>query len=239
MNYAMGVFGCAQKARKAFLTEKWDFYCIFILGKLCLLRPPTLHGHAMNPATEAGNRQPKATSRSDDERIKLYVVSVTKFVLLYALTAGGYIFYWSYRNWASCKALTGSPIAPLLRAALWPFFILPLFDKVQNGLDKTGRSYFWQPQTRGLLIMLLVMLSVLVTTSVTRPSDLAFVFIANTALIASCCAMFVEAQRAINTLAGDPLGSHNNAFSCSNIVWMVMGVLYMTVITYVFFMLEG
>ena len=123
-----------------------------------------MHGQAMNPATEAGNRLSNTPSQCDDQRINLYVVSVSKFLLLYGFTAGGYMVYWSYRNWASYKAETGAPIAPLLRAALWPFFILPLFEVVQNGLDRTGRCYFWQPETRGLLIMLLVMFSVLVST---------------------------------------------------------------------------
>lgn len=192
----------------------------------------------MTPATAAEQRLSSNQSHSHHERNRLYVVSVTKFLLLYALTAGGYIVYWSYRNWASYKALSGESITPVIRAVLWPFFILPLFDKVQSGLDKTGRCYFWQPETRGLLIMLLVMLSVLVTTCFTQPSDTLFVFMTDTALIAACCAMFVEAQRAINMLGGDPQGRRNSALSCSNIVWMVFGVLCLTIIAYAVFMLE-
>ena len=186
----------------------------------------------MNPATEAGNRLSKTTLSCDDKRINLYVVSVSKFLLLYGFTAGGYMVYWSYRNWASYKAEPGAPIAPLLRAALWPFFILPLFEVVQNGLDRTGRCYIWQPETRGLLIMLLVMFSVLVSTFFTRPSDEAYVLFANVALITVCCAMLVAAQRAINTLAGDPQGSHNKALNGINIAWMVVGALLMVAAVY-------
>ena len=72
-----------------------------------------------------------------------------------------------------------------------------------------------------------------------RPTDTVFVFVANVVLIASCCAMFVEAQRAINMLGGDPQGSHNSAFTCSNVVWMVVGVLYMAFVAYLVFMFEG
>lgn len=193
----------------------------------------------MNPATAADGTLVDKKSRPDDERSTLYVVSVTKFILLYALTAGGYVFYWSYRNWASYKEVSGAPIMPVMRAVFWPFFILSLFDKVQNGLDMTGRSYFWHPETRGLLIMLLVMFAVLVSLFFNRPTDTVFVFVANVVLIASCCAMFVEAQRAINMLGGDPQGSHNSAFTCSNVVWMVVGVLYMVFVAYLVFMFEG
>ena len=193
----------------------------------------------MNPATEAGNRLSKTTPWCDDKRINLYVVSVRKFLLLYGLTAGGYMVYWSYRNWASYKAETGAPIAPLLRAALWPFFILPLFEVVQNGLDRTGRCYFWQPETRGLLIMLLVMFSVLVSTLFTRPSDAVYVLFTNAVLIAGCCAMLVAAQRAINILAGDPQGSVNKALSYANFAWMVAGTLLMAIVAYMECTIQG
>lgn len=187
----------------------------------------------MNPATEAGNRLSKTTLSCDDKRIDLYVVSVSKFLLLYGLTAGGYMVYWSYRNWASYKAVTGVQITPVMRAALWPFFILPLFEAVQNGLDRTGRCFFWQPETRGLLIMLLVMFSVLVSTLFTRPSDAVYVLFTNAVLIAGCCAMLVAAQRAINMLAGDPQGSVNKALSYANFAWMVAGTLLMAIVAYI------
>lgn len=194
-----------------------------------------MHGQAMNPATEAGNRLSNTPSQCDDQRINLYVVSVSKFLLLYGFTAGGYMVYWSYRNWASYKAVSGASITPGVRGVLWPFFILPLFEVVQNGLDRSGRYYFWQPETRGLVIMGLVMFSVLVNTFFTRPSDEAYVLFANVALIAVCCAMLVAAQRAINTLAGDPQGSLNKALNGINIAWMVVGALLMAAVAYVAF----
>ena len=193
----------------------------------------------MNPATEAGNRLSNTRLWCDDKRINLYVVSVSKFLLLYGFTAGGYMVYWSYRNWASYKAVTGVRITPMLRAVLWPFFILPLFGVVQNGLDRTERCYFWRPDTRGLVIMLLVMFSVLVSTFFTRPSDSVFVFFANMALIAGCCAMLVAAQRAINVLAGDPHGGGNKALSCANLAWMVVGTLSMAIVVYIEFTSQG
>ena len=186
----------------------------------------------MTPETEAGNRLSKTALRFDDQRINLYVVSVSKFLLMYALTAGGYMVYWSYRNWASYKTVTGAPITPLIRAVLWPFFILPLFEVVQNGLDRTGRCYFWQPETRGLVIMLLVMFSVLVSTFFSQPSNAVYVLFANATLIAACCAMLVAAQRAINMLAGDAQGSLNKTLGCANFAWMVAGTLLMVIVVF-------
>ena len=47
--------------------------------------------------------------------------------------------------------------------------------------------------------------------------------------------MLVAAQRAINTLAGDPQGSHNKALNGINIAWMVVGALLMAAVAYVAF----
>ena len=187
----------------------------------------------------AGHKLLNRKKQPAGERNKLYIVSVTKFVLLFALTAGGYIFYWSYRNWAFYKQATGLPITPVARGLFWPFFILPLFDKVQTSLDRRECPYIWHPETRGLLIMLMVMISVLVSTFFNRPSDTLFVFVANTLLITGCCAMFIEAQRAINVLGGDPQGSTNSTLSRTNMLWMVVGVLFMVIVTYAGFMIEN
>ena len=87
--------------------------------------------------------------------------------------------------------------------------------------------------------MFLVMLSVLVSMFFNRPTDTVFVLYANLVLIACGAGMFVEAQRAINVLSGDPNGRCNSALSGTNIVWMAIGVLYMSLIVYAVFMLQG
>ena len=193
----------------------------------------------MNPLTATGCTLLDKRALPDDEQSGLYIVSVTKFLLLYALTAGGYMFYWSYRNWAAYKELTGAPITPLIRSVFWPFFILCLFEKVQNGLDMKGRTYFWHHETRGLLIMFLVMLSVLLSLFFNRPSDTVFVLFANLVLIACGAGMFVEAQRAINVLSDDPNGRCNSALSGTNVVWMAVGVLYMALVVYAVCIVES
>ncbi|MGO2450571.1 hypothetical protein [Pseudomonas taetrolens] len=164
---------------------------------------------------------------SDDAKNALYVVSISKFVWLYVLTGSGYIFYWSYRNWASYRAATGVDIMPIMRGVFWPFFILSLFEKVQNGLETAGRSCQWYPEARGLLIMLLVLISVLLNPFFSPPSGTLFVFIADMVLIAAGTGLFVGAQRAINLLHDDPQGRSNSVLSVGNLVWMVLGGLHL------------
>lgn len=162
----------------------------------------------------------------------LYVVSVTKFVVLYLLTGGGYIVYWSYRNWASYKERVGADIFPLVRAVLWPFFILELFDKIQNGLELAGRPCRWHPEPRALLIMLMVMISTLFAMFFDSPVDAGVVFIANTLLITLSVFLFVGAQRAINLLANDSQGCSNCNFSVGNVFWALFGAVSVALLAY-------
>lgn len=163
---------------------------------------------------------------------ELYVVSVTKFVVLYLLTGGGYIVYWSYRNWATYKERVGADILPLVRAVLWPFFILDLFDKIQNGLELAGWQCRWHPEPRALLIMLMVMISTLFAMFFDSPDDAGVVFIANALLITVSVFLFVGAQRAINLLAADSLGCSNCSFSVSNVVWALIGVVSVVLLAF-------
>ena len=156
---------------------------------------------------------------------ELYVVSVTKFVVLYLLTGGGYIVYWSYRNWATYKERVGADIFPLVRAVLWPFFILELFDKIQNGLDLAGKPCRWHPEPRALLIMLMVMISTLFAMFFDDPQDAGVVFIANAVLITVSVFLFVGSQRAINLLANDRLGGSNCNFNVGNVFWALAGAV--------------
>lgn len=136
----------------------------------------------------------------DNRRFTLYAVTISRFMLLYLLTCGGYLFYWSYRNWASYKAATGDNIRPVVRGVLWPFYILALFEWVQSGLDKAGSFHRWYPETRGLLIMVAFALSALIVLFFDRPSDTVFVWATNAVLIIGSVLLFLGAQRAINLL---------------------------------------
>ncbi|KQB51618.1 hypothetical protein AQS70_04805 [Pseudomonas endophytica] len=142
----------------------------------------------------------KPTTATIGSPSELYTVSIPKFVLLYLMTGGGFLFYWSYRNWAFYKKTDGVSITPVMRGLFWPFFTLELFEKIQSGLDKARQPLCWHPESRALLIMLLVMLSVLLLTFFDRPLDRLFICAANIVLFICIGCLFIGAQRAINVL---------------------------------------
>jgi len=180
----------------------------------------------------------KPTTATDGRPRVLYIVSIHKFVLLYLMTGGGYLFYWSYLNWMSYKKASGVAITPMARGLFWPFCILSLFEKVQHELDRQGLSCRWHPEIRGLLIMLMVMTSVLTFTFFSRPLDTPYVLLANGVLILSSVCLFIGAQRAINLLSGDPTGRGNCSFSLANLAWMGAVSFGLVLVTYRAFVLD-
>lgn len=97
------IWACLVGFEKVLLHKK-QIFTAFLYWAICVYCSlPFMHGQAMNPATEAGNRLSNTPSQCDDKRINLYVVSVSKFLLLYGFTAGGYMVYWSYRNQGPTK----------------------------------------------------------------------------------------------------------------------------------------
>ncbi|MBO6279251.1 MAG: hypothetical protein J6N20_17815 [Pseudomonas sp.] len=181
----------------------------------------------------------KPSTATDLSPNGLYTVAIPKFLMLYLLTGGGYLFYWSYRNWAAYKQATGAMITPVIRGLFWPFFILELFDNVQTSLGMKEAPCQRNLEARALLIMLLVMLSVLLLTFFDRPSDATGVYLLDGALIAGSGFLFLEAQRAINVLGSDPQGRGNRRLSGKNVAWMSVGVLCLLRVTYGVFVSAG
>lgn len=159
----------------------------------------------------------------------LYVVSINKFLILFVITIGGYAVYWSYRNWVFYRDARGAEVTPFMRGIFWPFFIMPLFERINAGLQTTGEVYRWYPTLRGVSLIGVTVLSFIAPLFLDAPADprLAFAISATTLAVTTTC--FIGAQRAINRLAGDPEGTSNREFTTANIVWIILGGVYWVV----------
>lgn len=159
----------------------------------------------------------------------LYVVSINKCLILFVITIGGYAMYWSYRNWVFYRDARGAEITPLMRGIFWPFFIMPLFERINAGLQTTGEVCRWYPTLRGVSLIGVTVLSFIAPFFLDGPADprLAFAISASTLAVTTYC--FIGAQRAINRLAGDPEGTSNREFTTANILWIMLGGVYWVV----------
>lgn len=161
---------------------------------------------------------------------KLYAVSVSKFLMLFVSTIGGYTIYWVYRNWAFYRNASGADVTPVMRGLFWQFFIISLFDRIKVGLEMAGEACRWCPVTRGVLIILMSLTPFLTPFIFNLPSTLKFVFLIDVTTLAIAAYLFVGAQRAINRLAGDPDGISNSEFTIANILWIMGGGVYWVVV---------
>lgn len=162
-------------------------------------------------------------------RDKLYAVSVSKFLMLFVSTLGGYAIYWAYRNWAFYRDARGADVTPVMRGLFWQFFIISLFDRVKVGLEMAGEVCRWYPVTRGVLIILMNLTPLVSSFIFYSPSMFRFVFLIDVIALAIAAYLFVGAQRAINRLAGDPDGTSNSEFTIANILWIMGGGVYWVV----------
>ena len=160
----------------------------------------------------------------------LYVVSLTKFLILFVITIGGYAMYWSYRNWVFYRDARGAEVTPFMRGIFWPFFIMPLFERINAGLQTTGEVCRWYPTLRGVSLIGVTVLSFIAPFFLDAPADTRLAFAIDVTTLAVTTYCFIGAQRAINRLAGDPEGTSNRKFTTANVVWIMLGGVYWVVV---------
>jgi hypothetical protein len=168
-----------------------------------------------------------ATPQSDlqvDQKNKptFFIVSTTKLAVMIVMTFGFYYYYWSYRNWKLYKSSTGANILPLLRAYFNVFFVYSLFQRINQGIEQSGRSVAWSPKFRAVTLIGVQLLTMI--------PGLFFFFelslILSLVLLGVNTSLLIGAQRAINYLEEDPRGEGNAKFTPLNYLWMLVGILW-------------
>lgn len=173
--------------------------------------------------------QAPATSTLEQEKTTkshaLYIVSPTKFSLLFLSTLGIYELYWQYRNWHGLKQNRGLNVIPALRALFSLFFFGSLLKHANNELGEEHAS-------RHLSVVPLTTLYV-ITTLVSHGADRiaakmetysALDFI-SLALFPVIWLILLSTQKAINLSQNDPDGETNSSITWANGIWMFLGTL--------------
>lgn len=155
-----------------------------------------------------------------------YVVSPTKFCVLYLATLGLYTLYWDYKQWALIKRTTHGSEWPVPRAIFNIFFQHSLNAEIDQRLHRQGIAFDWSPNGRATAIVF-----VLLVHSVSgRISDTELGGTWALAIMLACIPVLtwlrLKVQRAANTACGDPLGRSNSSFGAANIIWIVLGSLF-------------
>lgn len=191
----------------------------------------------MDPVNENGQCQ-LGQSLSSEGGEELYVVSITKFLLLYVMTLGGYMMYWSYRNWKFYSCLSETDIMPVMRGVFWPFYVFSLLARIKDASSVKGDQCHWSPEIRGLLIFSLVWVSWALGFILNEPADNIVAFVTGAIVIAVGAYLFVGVQRVVNQLTNDPQGSGNSEVTGVNMIWIIIGGVCWVAMTWGTFAVE-
>lgn len=154
---------------------------------------------------------------------QFYVVSIRKLVILSMATVGLYWVYWYYRQWTAWQAYSGVRVNAWLRALFSIFFVYSLMRNIDILLHRAGCEFRWFPRTCALLLIVLEVLGFISPMLLQHQPALWFVLACLLQLLTLL--VMIRVQRAINRMAGDPLGARNTQYNWANGIWILIGAL--------------
>lgn len=107
--------------------------------------------------------------------VQYFPVTITKLVVMWALTFGLYGVYWLYKNWKYIRDRDGSDIMPKARAFFFPFWLYPMHADLKNHHDQDSKC---KPIKTWQAVILSIAFFVLVTAERVSPLPVLFMLLA-------------------------------------------------------------
>ncbi|OLF51950.1 hypothetical protein [Pseudomonas chlororaphis] len=164
-----------------------------------------------------------ALNTASDVRRPFYVVSKTKFMTLFMLTFGLYLWYWAYKNWQQFKQASGQPLWPIARAIFMLFYTHALYRAADAQIKKSGRRYPWLPWDVASQFVVILLVSYGLDGMSKRNPDSVLLDILSLVLLLIQALVTFKGQRGLNEAAGDPQGDSNARFTPINYGFMAIG----------------
>jgi hypothetical protein len=176
------------------------------------------------PSSHIESREQSETSQ------RFYVVSLPKFLLLFFVTAGLYQIYWTYKHWAQFKRATNGDEWPVMRAIFSVFFIHSLFKEIGHTLTLSAFNYPWSASLFGGLATFFLLFGNILDRMAAKSFGSPYTDLMSIAVIPILGFFLYQGQRAANHACGDPEGETNRQFTAANIAWIVLGLLFWSMI---------
>lgn len=173
-------------------------------------------------------RAPEAELQAESESVQqeFYVVSTTKFLVLFLATFGIYGIYWFYRQWREYKRASGEDLMPVMRAIFSIFFTHALFYTIQSRLQEAEKKFSWSPALLATIYVIVAIVGSVADRFSAASEEISAVDFVGLVTIPVTAWILYTAQRAANTACGDPKGEANANFTALNFLWIVPGVLF-------------
>lgn len=169
-------------------------------------------------AAPLANLDDNVHTAADDH---FYLVSPRKLMIMIFATAGLYLLYWNYKQWALHRDATGDSVWPVPRAIFSVFFTHALFRNFSLH-DASGKRGGWDCDSYATPLVLVMVINYIL--SWTSRGSLVMQLIAYLTIVPTAL-ILKQVQAEVNARCGDPDGSSNDSFSTANIVWCVIGAL--------------
>ena len=155
-----------------------------------------------------------------------YVVSTTKFLVLFFATAGMYPLYWFYKHWACYRAYHRESMWPAARAIFAIFFTHSLATEINASLGRAQVRHAWSP---GLLatgyVIFAIIGSVCDRLSLNEIGS-PYTDLIGLATLLPMAGFLLPIQRAANLACNQPDADSNRRFTWANWLWIVFGCLF-------------
>jgi hypothetical protein len=161
---------------------------------------------------------------------RFYVVSLPKFLVLFFVTASMYQIYWTYKHWVQFKRATKGDEWPVMRAIFSVFFTHSLFNEIGVSLSRSPLSYPWAAGLFGGFATFFLLLGNVLDRLSAKDIGSPYTDFMSLATIPLLAFFLYQGQRAANHACGDPLGESNQQFTAANIVWIIIGLAFWSLI---------
>lgn len=155
-----------------------------------------------------------------------YVVSTTKFAILYVGTFTIYGVYWFYKQWRMHQLHTWRKVRPFWRAIFSIFFVHQLFREIhRRGADHPEVAR-WGHAGAATLFVVLSIVSGIIDRITMRSETFSTLDLIGIVLALASGIPLHAAQGMVNIACGDPTGASNSRMSVGNVVALLVGALF-------------
>lgn len=173
------------------------------------------------------------------ERTPFYVVSARKFTILFLGTAGLYLIYWMYKQWAQFKRAHRGDEWPVARAIFAVFFVHSLYLEVDKAIRARAVAFDWDPRALANGTVLAMIASTVSGRLASRGIGSPLTDWFSVLILFVMMPLLLRAQRAANAACGDPDGSANARLTAANVVWLLFGAVFWTLVVLGLFIAQG
>jgi len=180
--------------------------------------------------TSAQKHHPESPTTSHPQETQLYIISISKLIIMASLSMGLYLYYWYYRHWLLIRGQHGLRLTPLLCTIFGAVTIYFLMKKIVARCSQANQPVEGSATGVTLMfyapILMIVGWEFYISEKVFGSLPLSFFTIIPIMLTLLYTTFFsvamVQIQQSVNVCEGDACGFENSKITWANILWLIV-----------------